>query len=643
MANIRVYTLAKELGIDNKELLAYLKKFNITVKSHMSNIDVETAELIKNEVENILKDKKQEKRKTLPKIAVVFPITVRELAVKIGIKPNEVQKKFLQWKIFAHINMNVNEDVASKLAEEYGYVLEKKLTKEEEVLKVHQQEDKTTSVKRPPIVTLMGHVDHGKTTLLEKIRDLELTRKEVGGITQHIGAYEVRHKNEKITFIDTPGHEAFTSMRARGANVTDIVILVVAADDGIMPQTIEAIDHAKAANVPILVAITKIDKPDANPDKVKRQLSELGLAPESWGGDIISVEVSGISGKGIDDLLDMILLQGEIMELKANPDKVAKGVVLESKITKGGPFVSVLVQSGTLKIGDILLAGTCYGKVKALFDDIGNQLSFVGPADPVGILGLNGVPEAGEGFLVVEDESIVKDIVAKRLQESKLKQQAPPQKMSFKDLSSGEEKVLRIILKADVSGSLDAITDSLNKLQEKHKDEIEFKMLHKGVGAISESDVVLALASDALIVGFHVGIDDKAKVKVKEENIEVRLYTIIYDLIKDINNVFHGLKEPELEERLLGKLEVRQVFGVTKVGKIAGGMVTKGKIQRNSFCRLLRNNKVIYEGRITSLKRFKDDAKEVTEGYECGVGLENWEDIDKNDIVEAYTMLEVKR
>jgi translation initiation factor IF-2 len=640
--NIRVYKLAQELGLDSKELIKYLKDFNLDVKSHMSILDAETAEIVRHEIESILAKKKEEEIAKRPRIAVDFPITLRDLAVKLNRKPTELQKKLMEWKIFAHINYSLDEELANKLADAFGFVLEKKLSEEEEILKIHQQEEEGQLVKRPPIVTLMGHVDHGKTTLLENIRKLELTKKEAGGMTQHIGAYEVEHRGEKITFIDTPGHEAFTAMRARGANVTDIVILVVAADDGVMPQTIEAIDHARAANVPIIVAVNKIDKPDANPDKVKKQLSELGLVPEEWGGDTICVNVSALTGEGIDDLLEMILLQAEMMELRANPNKLAKGVVLESRISKGGPLVSVIVQSGTLHLGDVILAGCNYGKVRAMFDDLGNQVKSAGPSKAVGVLGLNGTPSAGEQFFVVEDEDKAKEIAEKRKEEIKLAQQAPPQRMSLKDLSKQEgKKILRLILKADVFGSLDAIVHSLQKLQQ--KEEIEFKILHKGIGSVNESDVVLAIASDALIIGFNVGIEEKARNKAREENVEIRLYSIIYDLINDIQNVLKGLKEPELEERFLGRAEVKRVFEVSKVGKVAGCLVTKGKIQRNVPCRLIRADKVIYEGRIISLKRFKDDVKEVAEGYECGIGLENFNDVQENDVIEAYTMLEVKR
>ncbi|MDP8216847.1 MAG: translation initiation factor IF-2 [Candidatus Kaelpia imicola] len=641
MSNIRVYTLAQELGLDSRELMEYLKDLNVDVKSHMSNIDLETAELVKSEIISILNKKKKKELDKNPKIAVEFPITVRDLAVKLGAKPNEVQGKLLQWKVFANINQSLEEDIALKLAEEFGFVLKRQLTKEEEVVKIHKEKEEGSLKNRYPIVTLMGHVDHGKTTLLEKIRNLELTDKEAGGITQHIGAYEVKHKNKKITFIDTPGHEAFTSMRARGASVTDIVILVVAADDGVMPQTVEAIDHAKAADVPIIVAINKADRPEANIDKVKRELAEVDLTPEDWGGDVIAVNISALTGEGIDALLDMVILQSEIMELKSNPDKLAKGVVLESKITKGGPFVSVIVQSGTLKAGDMLLAGTCLGKVRALFDDLGLEVESAGPSDPVGILGLNGIPESGEGFLVVENEGRVKDIVEKRKSDIREKKQTPSQRMSLQDLTKEGQKLFRLILKADVYGSLDAVVDSLEKLKNSQKEKLDIKILHKGIGSITESDVVLALVSDAFVVGFSVGIDDKAKARAKKESVEVRLYSIIYELIEDIDKVFKGLQEPELEERFLGRVEVRKVFDVSKVGKIAGSWVSKGKIQRNSPCRLLRDKKVVYEGRITSLKRFKDDAREVSEGYECGIGLEGYNNITEGDIIEAYTMIEV--
>ncbi|MDP8253320.1 MAG: translation initiation factor IF-2 [Candidatus Kaelpia aquatica] len=641
MSSTRVYILAQELGLDSKELMEYLKDLNVDAKSHMSNLDLDTAELVRSEVTSILNKKKKAELDKNPKIAVEFPITVRDLAVKLGAKPNEVQKKLLQWKVFASINQPLKEDIALRLAEEFGFALKRQLTHEEEVVKTHKDEEDGSLKSRHPIVTLMGHVDHGKTTLLEKIRDLELTHKEAGGITQHIGAYEVVHKDKKITFIDTPGHEAFTSMRARGANVTDIVILVVAADDGVMPQTVEAINHAKAADVPIIVAINKVDRPEANIDKVKRELAEIGLASEDWGGDVIAVNVSALAGEGIDALLDMVILQAEIMELKSNPNKLAKGVVLESKITKGGPFVSVIVQSGTLKAGDMFISGTCFGKVRALFNDIGLEIRSIGPSDPAGILGLNGVPESGEGFLVVEDESKIKGIIGNRKNDAREKKQAPSQRMSLQDLTKEGQKLLRVILKADVYGSLDAVVDSLEKLKNSQKEELDIKILHKGVGNITESDVVLALASDAFVVGFNVGIDDKAKARAKKEAVEVRLYSIIYELIEDIDKVFKGLQEPELEERLLGRVEVRKVFDVSKVGKIAGCWVSKGKIQRNSPCRLLRGKKVAYEGRITSLKRFKDDTKEVSEGYECGLRLEGHNDITEGDIIEAYTMIEV--
>ena len=640
--NIRVYKLAQELGLDSKELIKYLKDFNLNVKSHMSMLDAETAEIVRHEIESILARKREEEIARRPRIAVDFPLSLRDLAVKLGRKPTELQRKLMEWKVFAHINYSLNEELAGKLADAFGYVLERKLSDEEEVLRSHEQEEEGKVVKRPPIVTLMGHVDHGKTTLLENIRKLELTKKEAGGMTQHIGAYEVEHRGEKITFIDTPGHEAFTAMRARGADVTDIVILVVAADDGVMPQTIEAIDHARAAEVPIIVAINKVDKADANPDKVKKQLSELNLVPEEWGGDTICVNVSALTGQGIDDLLEMILLQAEMMELKANPDKLAKGVVLESRVSKGGPLVSVIVQSGTLRLGDIVLAGCNYGKVRAMFDDLGNQVKSAGPSKAVRVLGLNGTPSAGEQFFVVEDEDKAKEIAEKRKEEIKLAQQAPPQRMSLKDLGKQEgRKLLRIIIKADVFGSLDAIAHSLQKLQ--HKEEIEFKILHKGIGSVNESDVVLAIASDALVIGFNVGIEEKARSKAREENIEIRLYSIIYDLINDIQNILTGLKEPELEERFLGKAEVKQVFEISKIGKVAGCVVSKGKIQRNIPCRVIRGDKVVYEGRIISLKRFKDDVREVSEGYECGIALENFSDIQENDVIEAYTMLEVKR
>jgi translation initiation factor IF-2 len=645
MSGIRVYKLAKELGIDSKRLLNSLRELKVDVKSHMSILDEETAEIVKHELKSILEEERKEEYEKRPVIEVSFPITIRELATKTGIKPNELQKKLISFKIFAHINQPLSEEIVLRLGDEFGIRFAKELSKEEKILKFHEQEAIVKLVKRAPIVTLMGHIDHGKTTLLEKIRKLELTQKEVGGITQHIGAYEVVHDGERIVFIDTPGHEAFTEMRARGAKITDIVILVVAADDGVMPQTIEAIDHAKAAEVPIIVCINKIDRPDANPDKVKKQLADLGLIPEEWGGSTIMVSTSALTGEGIEELLELILLQTEMLELKSNPSKLAKGVVIESQVTKAGPLCTVIVESGTLHLGEVVIAGTYYGKIKAMYDDVGIKVEEAGPSKPVGVLGLNGTPLAGENFYVIKDEKIVKEIIENRIEKLKKKERAPIQHLRLDDLrkkaEEGEKVVLRVILKADVHGSLDAIVNLFTKIEEKEKGKIEFKILHKGIGDISESDVMLAIASDALIIGFNVGIEGKVMTKAREEGIEVKIYNIIYDLIREVEAKLKGLKGPKFKEVFLGKLEVRKVFQVSKIGKIAGCFVVKGKVERNSLARIMRDGKQIYEGRISSLKRFKDDVKEVLEGSECGIAFQNFHNIEEKDIVEVYKTVEI--
>ncbi|MGM0652552.1 MAG: translation initiation factor IF-2, partial [Bacillota bacterium] len=498
---------------------------------------------------------------------------------------------------------------------------------------------------RKPVVTVLGHVDHGKTSLLDSIRSAKVTAGEVGGITQHIGAYQVNVDNKQVVFLDTPGHEAFTAMRARGAQVTDIAVLVVAADDGVMPQTIEAINHVKAAQVPIMVAVNKIDKPDANPDRVKQQLSEYGLVAEEWGGDTIFVNVSAISGEGLEELLEMILLLAEVGELKACPERTARGTVVEAKLDRGrGPVATVLIQDGTLRVGESIICGSISGKIRAMNNDRGERLNSAGPSTPVEILGLNEVPQAGDSFQVVADDRVARQVAEKRaakLKEASRRVQRVTLDDLFKQIQEGEVKDLNLILKADVHGSVEAVQDALNKLS---LDEVQIKIIHTGVGAINESDIMLASASNAIVIGFNVRPDTNARRLAEQDKVDVRLYRIIYEVIEDIKNAVTGMLKPIMKEVVLGQAEIREVFKVSRLGNIAGSYVTEGKITRNAMVRIIRDGTVVYDnGKIDSLKRFKDDVKEVLTGYECGILLENFNDFNVGDIIEAYTMEQVKR
>lgn len=489
----------------------------------------------------------------------------------------------------------------------------------------------------------MGHVDHGKTSLLDAIRKTNVVATEAGGITQHIGAYQVEVGKGTITFLDTPGHEAFTAMRARGAQVTDIVILVVAADEGPMPQTIEALNHAKAANVPIIVAINKIDKPGANPDRVKNILAEKGLIPEEWGGTTLYAEVSAKMGKGIQELLDLILIQAEVMELKANPDKLAKGVVIESKLDKGrGPVATVLVQEGTLKVGDPFIVGTYYGRVRSLINDKGKKIDKAGPSTPVEVLGLPGVPDAGEHFIVVSDERKARQIANLREAKLKEKEMAKKAKLSLEEvyerIQQGEIQELNIVLKADVQGSVEAVSEALKRVS---TEKVKVNIIHSGVGSISESDVMLAEASNAIIIGFNVKTDLKAQQLAEKNNVDIKIYNIIYDLVDNVKLALEGLLKPILQEVLVGKAEVRQTFHVSKVGTIAGSYVLEGRVMRNDKVKLLRDKQIIFEGKISSLKRFKDDVREVQQGFECGISLDGWNDIKVGDIMEFYEVRQI--
>lgn len=665
--NVRVHQLAKELGIASKELIEKLRELKIDVKGHMSSMDDDTATLVKealsvnkwtkkspakkkdtekSDAEPVPEKEKKEDPDDLKLLKIDLPITVKDLAVKIQTKPNDLIKKLLYRKILVTINQSLDEEIAGSIAKDFGYKIEQLPTQEEELITEHEkEEDLSKLVSRAPIVTFMGHVDHGKTSLLDMIRKTKVVDKEAGGITQHIGAYEVALPKGKVTFLDTPGHAAFTAMRARGANVTDIVVLVVAADDGVMPQTIEAIDHARAAEVPIVVAVNKIDKKNINIDKLKKQLAELNLMSEDWGGKTITAEVSAKTGEGIDNLLELLLLEAEMLELRANPDQPASGAVVEAELSKGkGAVATVLVSKGTLKIGDVVIIGLNYGRIKAMFDDKGRRVEEAGPSKPVEILGLSGVPLAGEKFYTVSEEKKAREIITtRRLKADKKKLESQTQKISLEDLynriKEGEVKELKIILKADVQGSLEAVKDSLEKLSSQ---DVKLSVIHSQVGNVNESDIMLASASNTIILGFHVNITPGAKVLSKQEGVDVRIYNIIYEAVNDVKAAMEGMLEPIIEEEFLGKAEVRQVFKVSKVGVVAGCYVSKGTIPRNATCKLIRENEVVFKGKISSLKHVKDDIKEAKEGYECGISL-SYKDIQKGDLIEAIEIRKVAR
>ncbi len=576
-------------------------------------------------------------------------ITVSELAKRMGVKGKDLIKELMRQGTMVTINHPLDFETAAILASEFNYEVENVAFDEEVILedtgiKAGEEEKPEDLQPRPPVVTIMGHVDHGKTSLLDAIRTTNVTAGEAGGITQHIGAYDVEMSGRKITFLDTPGHEAFTAMRARGAQVTDIVILVVAADDGVMPQTREAINHAKAAGVPIVVAINKIDKPDANPDRVKQELTEFGLVPEDWGGDTIFVEVSAKQQTNLDVLLEMILLQADVLELKANPNKRAKGAIVEARLDKGrGPVATVLVQEGTLRIGDPLVTGIHYGRVRTMTNDRGIQVTEAGPSSPVEVTGLAGTPEAGDSFHAVETEKAAKEVASHRQRKLREAELASSSKISLEQLyarlQEGEVKELKVIIKGDVQGSVEAVKDSLSKLS---TDACRLVVIHGAVGGITESDVSLASASDAIILGFNVRPEAKASTQAELEGVDIRLYNIIYDAVADVRNAMEGLLAPTYQEKHLGRVEVRETFHVSKVGTIAGCYVTEGKVIRGAQVRLVRDNIVVWEGKMSSLKRFKDDVREVASGYECGISLENFNDIKVGDVIEVFEMEEVK-
>ncbi|MGP1411202.1 MAG: translation initiation factor IF-2 [Peptoanaerobacter stomatis] len=708
MEKKRVYTIADEIGITSKELIAKLEELDIKVSSHMSTLTREEADIIvemfkeekavkvkpkekevkkvdlvlehsdqeeepknkKNEKQDKKeKNKKQDKKESKNTehieakkeekqdkaeveeqnnndiIVLDETVVVGEFATLIGVPPTQVIMSLMKMGIMANINQNIKFETAEKIAFEFDKLVELKEPEEEKEDIIIQEDSEEDLELRPPIVTVMGHVDHGKTSLLDAIRKTKVTDKEAGGITQHIGASEVYINGKKVVFLDTPGHEAFTQMRLRGAQVTDIAILVVAADDGIMPQTIEAISHAKAADIPIIVAINKIDKPTANIEKVRQELSNNGLLVEDWGGDIIDVPVSAKKGQNLDKLLEMVLLVAEMEELKANPNRPAVGTVIESNLDKGrGPVATVIVSNGTLKVGDPVIAGTAYGKIRALVNDKGQRVKKATPSTPVEILGLNEVPMAGDQFVVMPSEKAARTIGEKRRIKQRDEQMKATSKITLEDLfdkmQEGEVKELDIVLKADVQGSLEAIRQSIEKIS---NEQVQLKVIHSGVGAVADSDIMLASASNAIVIGFNVRPTSSAIAMAEREQVDMRTYRIIYELIEDIEKAMKGMLDPEYKEVVIGQAEVRETFKVSGVGTIAGSYVTEGKVTRSSKARLVRNGIVIYDGEVASIRRFKDDVKEVARGYECGITLANFNDIKEQDIIEAYEMQEIER
>jgi translation initiation factor IF-2 len=703
LSKVRVYELAKKLDMSSKELITKLEELSIEVNSHMSSMEEEDVKIIeelfqkpeekaKKEEAKTEKEKQADKKAAEPKktnkkanrkklskkerkkqyaeqkekseekqeeknevddiIELEEKIIVKDLAEKLDKNPNEIISKLVQLGIMAAINQEVDFETAELIASEYGIEVSLKESEEEEVEDPEElldfeieEDDPKDLVFRSPVISVMGHVDHGKTTLLDAIRKTKHVDTEAGGITQHIGASEIKIHDQKIVFLDTPGHEAFTSMRARGAKATDIAILVVAADDGVMPQTIEAINHARAAEIPIIVAINKIDKPGANPERVKQELTEHNVVIEEWGGEVIAVEVSAIVGTGIDQLLETIILVAEMEELKANPNRKALGIVIEANLDKGrGAVATVLVKNGTLNIGDNVVVGLASGKIRAMVNDSGKRLKKAGPATAVEITGLSEVPKAGDKLIVVDDEKMARNIAAKRQSKIKMDKVKSDKRVSLEDLydrmKEGELKELNIIVKADVQGSVEAVRQSLSKLS---NEEVIIKPIHGGVGAITETDVMLASASNAIIIGFNVRPTSSATAIAKSEEVDLRTYRIIYQAIEEIETAMEGMLDPEFKEVDIGKVEVRATFKVPNAGMVAGCYVLEGKITRNSKIRLVRDGIVVHEGEIDSLRRFKDEAKEVVKGFECGVGIENFNDVKEGDIIEAYEIQEVER
>ena len=682
MKKVRIYEYAKEIGKQSKDLIKVLKDANIEVSNHMSMLTEEGLAKLdsvfkkeeiqeeqtsnnegkknkkkKNKKEKVKKSQKQqpaiieaptEESISEDTILVKDGMTVGELSDALSVSSTELIKKlFMELKIMANINQSLTLEQIELIAMDYGKEIQEEVEINKEDLDLYfEVEDSEKDLKeRAPIVTIMGHVDHGKTTLLDTIRNSRVTAGEAGGITQHIGAYQVRAKDKKITFLDTPGHAAFTTMRARGAKITDVTILVVAADDGVMPQTIEAINHAKAADVPIIVAVNKMDKPQANPDRVMNELVEYGLISEEWGGDTIFVPISALKGEGIDELLENILLVTEMQELKANPNRLALGTVIEAKLDKGrGAVATLLVQNGSLNVGDPVVVGNTYGRVRAMINDRSKNIQTAKPSTPVEITGLQDVPNAGDRFVVFGDEKTARQIGEKRQQQyietTRQANSAVSLDTLFEQMKQGEMKDLNIIIKADVQGSVEALAMSLAKID---VEGVNVRIIHTGVGAINESDITLAVASSAVVIGFNVRPDNNAKQMAQTEQVDIRLHSIIYKVIEEIEAAMTGLLDPEFVEKVIGLAELRQVYKVSKIGTIAGAYVTEGKVSRDGKVRVIRDSVVIYEGEIDTLRRFKDDVKEVQSGYECGMTVENFNDIKEGDVFEVYIMEEVKK
>jgi len=706
LAKIRIYQLAKKYEISSEALIKILVKEGITVKSHMSTVEDRVVSLIEQHLNRVKaatkkkvkkkeerkpvkiekkpkKHKKPERRKeadqkavkesvkkTLAKLdvtrkskrrkrkedtvevgektKVISPpefSTVADLAHYMGFKPTDLIQKCMEFGLMVTINQRLDADTIVMIADEYGFEVEFASAYGQDILK-EKKEVKVERLKlRPPIVTIMGHVDHGKTSLLDTIRESNIIAGEKGGITQHIGAYEVEVKGRKITFIDTPGHEAFTAMRSRGAQVTDIVILIIAADDGIMPQTIEAINHARAADVPIIVAINKIDLPNADIEKVKRELLEQNIVLEEYGGNVMAANISAKTGEGVEHLLEMILLQAEMMELQADPEAACRGVVLEARKEKGrGVIFTALIQQGTLRICDAFITGNYSGRIKALLNERGKRMEECPPATPVVVLGGSGVPQAGDAFIQVEDEKAAREIASKRQQFKREKDRRTTMRITLEDLyrqiQEGSVKELNLIIKADTDGSVEALVDSMVALD---TDEVKVKVIHKAVGMVNEGDILLASASNAVVIGFHVSSTPKATLLAKTEKVDMRFYDVIYQVIDDVKAAMSGLLEPAIVEKELGQAEVRQVFNISRVGSIAGCYVQSGTVIRNARARVVRDKEIIFNGTITSLKRFKDDAKEVQAGFECGIGIGNFDNLTEGDILEVYVEEEQKR
>ncbi|MGW7808534.1 translation initiation factor IF-2 [Staphylococcus xylosus] len=702
MSKKRIYEYAKDLKLKSKDIIDELAKMNVEVTSHMQTLEDDQIKALdkiykpeqaqqaakseqksaqnkqsttnnknnqgnkgnqnnkpnnkknnknnKNTNKNNKQPKqpKQEEPKEIPsKITYHDGITVGELAEKLNIDSSGIIKKLFLLGIMANINQSLDDETLELIVDDYGVEIEKEVIIDEEDLSIYFEDDadEENGIERPAVVTIMGHVDHGKTTLLDSIRHTKVTVGEAGGITQHIGAYQIENDGKKITFLDTPGHAAFTTMRARGAQVTDITILVVAADDGVMPQTIEAINHAKEAEVPTIVAVNKVDKPTSNPDRVMQELTEYGLIPEAWGGDTIFVPLSALSGDGIEDLLEMIVLTSEVQELKANPSKHAVGTVIEAELDKSrGPSASLLVQNGTLNVGDSLVVGNTYGRIRAMVNDLGQRIKSAGPSTPVEITGINDVPQAGDRFVVFKDEKQARRIGEARHEANVMQQRQESKSVSldnlFEQMKQGEMKDLNVIIKGDVQGSVEALAASLMKID---VEGVNVRIIHTAVGAINESDVTLANASNGIIIGFNVRPDTGAKRAADNEGVDMRLHRVIYNVIEEIEFAMKGMLDPEFEEQVIGQAEVRQTFKVSKVGTIAGSYVIDGKITRNAGVRVIRDGVVQFEGELDTLKRFKDDVKEVAQGYECGITVEKFNDLKEGDIIEAFEMVEIKR